>query len=320
MIRIESLSKEYGDIKAVKNISLVIKQGEITGFLGPNGAGKSSTLKIIAGYNKASSGRVYINEQNIEIEPENTKKLIGYLPELNPLYSEMTVFEYLKFVCEVRGIKGSEFNAKLKEIAGKCGIKERLNQQISTLSKGFKQRVGLAQAIIHDPPILILDEPTNGLDPNQIIEIRSLIRELGKNKTIILSSHILQEVQAICDRIIIIHQGSIAADAPKEELLKSVQKRQTISLEFTLVDITEDDLITHFPFITVKRFEKMEKSIVVVCETTSTKDIRFELSKYLNSLKATILGLKYEEKTLEEVFHNVTIGKLLNGEIEGIKQ
>ncbi|MDD3502334.1 MAG: ATP-binding cassette domain-containing protein, partial [Candidatus Cloacimonetes bacterium] len=258
--------------------------------------------------------------QNIEIEPENTKKLIGYLPELNPLYSEMTVFEYLKFVCEVRGIKGSEFNAKLKEIAGKCGIKERLNQQISTLSKGFKQRVGLAQAIIHDPPILILDEPTNGLDPNQIIEIRSLIRELGKNKTIILSSHILQEVQAICDRIIIIHQGSIAADAPKEELLKSVQKRQTISLEFTLVDITEDDLITHFPFITVKRFEKMEKSIVVVCETTSTKDIRFELSKYLNSLKATILGLKYEEKTLEEVFHNVTIGKLLNGEIEGIKQ
>ncbi|MDX9977943.1 MAG: ATP-binding cassette domain-containing protein [Candidatus Cloacimonadales bacterium] len=320
MIRIESLSKEYGDIKAVKNISLVIKQGEITGFLGPNGAGKSSTLKIIAGYNKASSGRVYINEQNIEIEPENTKKLIGYLPELNPLYSEMTVFEYLKFVCEVRGIKGSEFNAKLKEIADKCGIKERLNQQISTLSKGFKQRVGLAQAIIHDPPILILDEPTNGLDPNQIIEIRSLIRELGKNKTIILSSHILQEVQAICDRIIIIHQGSIAADAPKEELLKSVQKRQTISLEFTLVDITEDDLITHFPFITVKRFEKMEKSIVVVCETTSTKDIRFELSKYLNSLKATILGLKYEEKTLEEVFHNVTIGKLLNGEIEGIKQ
>ncbi|HPY96349.1 MAG TPA: ATP-binding cassette domain-containing protein [Candidatus Cloacimonadota bacterium] len=317
MIKIESLFKTYGSLEAVKGISFEVNEGEITGFLGPNGAGKSTTLKIIAGFNKATSGKVYVNNADIESAPEQIKEQIGYLSELNPLYSEMTIYEYLRFICQIRNIEGEEFKEKLKLVTLKCGLHGRLNQQISTLSKGFKQRVGLAQAIIHDPPILILDEPTNGLDPNQIVEIRSLIQELGKDKTIILSSHILQEIQAICDKIIIIHNGLIVADSPAKKLLNSYQNKQSIRIEFTKINITEEELTRQFPKMVIQEFSIKENSILLVCETTANKDTRIELSKYITNKGATIIGLKYQQKTLEDVFHNLTLGDIITQEVKG---
>jgi len=306
MIRIKELCKYYGDIKAVDGISLEIREGEITGFLGPNGAGKSSTLKILAGYNKADSGSLSINQLGYDSHPEKLKQMIGYLPELNPLYTELSVYEYLKFIAEIRGITGSSFEENLKQVSLKCGLTDRLSLSISTLSKGYKQRVGLAQAIIHQPPVLILDEPTNGLDPNQIIEIRSLIRELGKEKTVIISSHILQEVQAICDRIVIIHQGKIVADSPKAELLKGLQNRQSIEMEITRISLSQNDLLRQFPSLQIKLFEIGEHTIRISCEIQQSNDFRLELSKYLSSMNATVIELKAHTYSLEDVFHQLT--------------
>ncbi len=306
MIKIDSLYKFYGEIKAVNGISLEIKQGEITGFLGPNGAGKSSTLKILAGFNKPNSGTISINQLDFDTHPETLKKQIGYLPELNPLYSEMSVYEYLQFIARIRGIKDEDFEEKLQKTAQQCGLTERLSQVISTLSKGFKQRVGLAQAIIHNPPVLILDEPTNGLDPNQIVEIRSLIRELGKDKTVILSSHILQEVQAICDRIVIIHQGIIVADSPKDELLKGLENRQSVDIEFTKINFDKKAFLNRFPGMKINLYEESENSIRLSCEIRQKDDIRISLSKYLTGLNATVIELKHKLYSLEEIFHLLT--------------
>ena len=228
MIDVSGVTKFYGDFKAVDNLSFSIKEGEVTGFLGPNGAGKTTTLRMISSYFEPDEGTVTVGGFNTKDSPLNIKRIIGYLPESAPLYGDMIVYDYLKYVAGVRGIEGDD---KIREAAETCRIKEVMHKNIMELSKGYRQRVGLAQAIIHDPEVLILDEPTSGLDPIEIIEIRNLIKELGKKKTVILSTHILHEVEATCDRVIIINKGKIAADDTTANLQASVKGRKNISLK-----------------------------------------------------------------------------------------
>ena len=221
MINVENLSKNYGHIKAVKSISFDIGDGEIVGFLGPNGAGKSTTIKVLTGFLAPTSGNVSINGMNIIEDELEIQKSIGYLPELNPLYTEMVVYDYLQFIASVRNIKGKQFSKALGRVIEQCGLKGILHRHIGNCSKGYKQRIGLAASMIHDPKILVLDEPSSGLDPNQIVEIRELIKGLGREKLVLMSSHILQEIQATVDRIIIINKGKIVDD----QLISNYQKK-----------------------------------------------------------------------------------------------
>jgi ABC-2 type transport system ATP-binding protein len=230
-ILVENLTKQYGPQKAVDDISFQVNTGEILGFLGPNGAGKTTTMKIVTCFMAPSSGDVRVNDFSIHDHPEEIKKKIGYLPENNPLYYDMPVMEYLGFVGELQGIDKSKIQNKIEEMVHVCGLNVEKHKKIGELSKGYRQRVGLAQAMIHDPEILILDEPTTGLDPNQIIEIRKLIRHLGKEKTVILSTHILPEVEATCDRILIINKGKIVADGTPETLRKQAQGNEVLRIQ-----------------------------------------------------------------------------------------
>lgn len=219
-ISVNQLTKTYGSQTAVNNISFSIEKGQIVGFLGPNGAGKSTTMKILAGYISSTSGEAQLDSDVITVDSLITKSKIGYLPEHNPLYLEMYVTEYLSFVGGMFGLKGTVLKEKVAKVVEMVGLMPEKHKKIEQLSKGYRQRVGLAQALIHDPEVLILDEPTTGLDPNQLVEIRKLIKEVGKNKTIILSTHIMQEVEAICDRVIIINKGNLVADDTLENLKK----------------------------------------------------------------------------------------------------
>lgn len=230
-IKVENLSKLYGSQKAVDDISFEVKAGEILGFLGPNGAGKSTTMKIITCYMAASAGKVQVGDLNNTDDPEQIKKHIGYLPENNPLYMDMSVTDYLEFMAALQGVPSSQVDAKVRQMVKVCGLNVEKHKLIGELSKGYKQRVGLAQAMIHDPEILILDEPTSGLDPNQIVEIRKLIRELGREKTVILSTHILPEVEATCDRILIINNGKIVADGTSEDLRQKAQGKEFLKIQ-----------------------------------------------------------------------------------------
>lgn len=225
-IAVTSLSKIYGTQKAVNDISFQVNKGEIVGFLGPNGAGKSTTMKIITGYLTADGGTVRVCDTDVSLDPLTTKKKIGYLPESNSLYYDMYVREYLDFIADVHGMKDRK--AAVQKAIEQVGLTPESNKKIGQLSKGYKQRVGLAAALIHDPEVLILDEPTTGLDPNQIIEIREVIRQLGKNKTVLFSSHILQEVEAICNRVIIINKGNLVADSTLDNLLHNKATNQLI--------------------------------------------------------------------------------------------
>jgi len=223
MITVENLSKKYGAFEAVKDVSFSVGREQVLGFLGPNGAGKTTIMKILTGYHFPSGGRVEIDGISLEESPVEIKKRIGYLPEANPLYGDLTPEEYLDFVASARLIQAEERKKALSSALAACGLEDVRRQRIDSLSKGYKQRVGLAQAIIHDPPILILDEPTSGLDPNQIIEIRSLIRELGKRKTVILSTHILQEVEAVCSTVLILNEGRLAGQGTTEEIAETMK-------------------------------------------------------------------------------------------------
>ena len=229
-IVVENLTKKYGEQKAVNDISFEIKTGEVVGFLGPNGAGKSTTMKIITCFMAPSSGDVRLDNVSIHSDPEAIKKKIGYLPENNPLYLDMPVVEYLRFSAEIQGVPKSNIPSRIAEMIDRCGLDREKHKNINELSKGYRQRVGLAQAMIHDPEILILDEPTTGLDPNQIVEIRKLIKDLGKEKTVILSSHILSEVEATCDRILIINRGRIAADGTSDTLRSQSQGQELLKV------------------------------------------------------------------------------------------
>ncbi len=229
-IVVENLTKKYGEQKAVNDISFEIKTGEVVGFLGPNGAGKSTTMKIITCFMAPSSGDVRLDSDSIHTDPEAIKRRIGYLPENNPLYLDMPVVEYLRFTAEIQGVSKSNIPGRIAEMIDRCGLDREKHKNINELSKGYRQRVGLAQAMIHDPEILILDEPTTGLDPNQIVEIRKLIKDLGKEKTVILSSHILSEVEATCDRILIINRGRIVADGTSDTLRSQSQGQELLKI------------------------------------------------------------------------------------------
>ncbi|MHC6203479.1 ABC transporter ATP-binding protein [Breznakiellaceae bacterium SP9] len=230
MIEVHNLTKQYGSFQAVKDVSFAVETGGVLGFLGPNGAGKTTIMKILTGYHFPTSGTALIDGVSVQDDPVAVKKRIGYLPESVPLYGELSVTEYLSFIADSRLLPKAQRYSTINETATACGLSHMLGRRIETLSKGYKQRVGLAQAIIHDPPILILDEPTAGLDPNQIIEIRSLIKELGKRKTIILSTHILQEVEAVCTQVMIINEGRIAAQGTPEEIALSIKGGNTWEL------------------------------------------------------------------------------------------
>jgi len=229
-IKIENLSKRYGPQKAVDQLSFEVKTGEILGFLGPNGAGKSTTMKMITGYLGIGEGEVRIGDKSVREHGDELRKHIGYLPENNPLYQDMPIIDYLGFCAALQGMESSKIEERIKLMVRMCGLNEEKHKKIGELSKGYRQRVGLAQAMIHDPQVLILDEPTTGLDPNQIVEIRKLIRELGKEKTVILSTHILPEVEATCDRILIINKGKIVADGTPENLRKQATGQEVLKV------------------------------------------------------------------------------------------
>ena len=258
MISVSNLSKNYGNVKAVDSISFDLKDGEVVGFLGANGAGKTTTLKMITGYLVPTNGEIKVNGLDIVDNTSEIQEMIGYLPELNPLYTEMRVYDYLEFLGSIRNIKGSDFKQALSRVVDKCGLSGVVHKVIADCSKGYKQRIGLAAAMIHDPKILILDEPVTGLDPNQIVEIRSLIKSLGKEKLVFMSSHILQEIQATVDKIIIIDKGKIVANGTNEELMSDFMGN--VSLEMEVMKATKksaQELQAKIPSV---KFISMEKS------------------------------------------------------------
>ena len=313
MIRIDSLSKEFGAVKAVRSISFSLNDGEIVGFLGANGAGKSTTLKMMTGYLTPTAGNVYVDDQNIIDNSLDIQKQIGYLPELNPLYSEMKVHEYLKFHAEIRHIIGDKFNKALKRVVGECGLQGVVHRTIGNCSKGYKQRIGLAAAMIHDPKILILDEPVSGLDPNQIVEIRELIKKLGKEKLVLMSSHILQEIQATVDRIIIIHEGKIVADGTSEELISDSKGMTQLQLEISGSEENDiQDMKAVIPSITVHSINKDGPLVKVILEYQNTVDPRKDVFNYAVEKGWIITEMSASKRNLEDIFRHLTT----NGDVE----
>lgn len=296
-IEVKNLFKYYGDQAAVKDISFSVKDGEIVGFLGPNGAGKSTTMKVITGYISASDGDVKVCGMPVSVDSLDTRQLIGYLPENNPLYLDMYVKEYLAFVANI--YKVSDVKDRVSDMIKKVGLDVEQNKKIGALSKGYRQRVGLAQAIIHDPKVLILDEPTSGLDPNQLVEIRELIRSIGKEKTVMLSTHIMQEVEAICDRIVIIKRGEIVADDKAGNLQYNAMV-QTVYVEFE-GNVTKNQLNK---IDGVSKVEKVAEGWLL--ESKLDVDLRKSIAQFANQNNVLTLTLRKEEKTLEEVFKELT--------------
>ncbi len=316
MIEVKNLSKRYGDKRAVNNISFKVEKGEILGFLGPNGAGKSTTMNMLTGYISSTSGQILINGTDVLEEPKKAKANIGYLPEIPPLYVDMTVDGYLNFVYDLKKCKLPR-KAHLKDVCDLCKISDVRQRLIKNLSKGYKQRVGLAQALISNPPVLILDEPTVGLDPNQIIEIRSLIKKLGKRHTVILSSHILPEIQAVCDRIIIINKGVVAADGTADEIAKSITNEHKMTLRIegpthTASDKTLiADAIRALDGIKYVRADmEREKGIYDFdVETDGKTDVRRAINALCSKNGWNILMLQLSDLTLEDIFMKITTGE-----------
>jgi ABC-2 type transport system ATP-binding protein len=306
-IVVENLTKQYGLQKAVDDISFRVNTGEIVGFLGPNGAGKTTTMKIITCFLAPTSGDVKINDLSVLANREEIKKKIGYLPENNPLYYDMPVIEYLAFAGELQGIGKDMLKTKIAAMINTCGLNEEKHKKIGELSKGYRQRVGLAQAMIHDPEILILDEPTSGLDPNQIIEIRNLIRHIGKEKTVILSTHILPEVEATCDRILIINNGKIVADGTPETLRKQAQGNEVLHVQIADAG-SKDEIISALHAVS---------TIQMVDSVSDTADTFLLQSKPGESSRRNIFNLCVQKKwvlnemtpvetKLEDIFRELT--------------
>jgi len=313
MIQIDNLSKNYGDVQAVDSISFSLSDGEIVGFLGANGAGKSTTLKMITGYISPTSGNVHIGDKNIIDDCIDIQKMVGYLPELNPLYAEMKVHEYLKFHASIREISGNKFTEALKRVVRECSLQGVVHRTIGNCSKGYKQRIGLAAAMIHDPKILILDEPVTGLDPNQIVEIRSLIKRLGREKLVLMSSHILQEIQATVDRIIIIDNGKIVADGTSDELISDAQGMTQLYLEISNTEENSiQDMKATLPELNVKKVSKNGENFNVQLEYASSADPRKEIFNHAVANSWVITEMRVTEKNLEDIFRNLT-GKIDNG-------
>ncbi|BBB31806.1 antibiotic transport system ATP-binding protein [Thermotomaculum hydrothermale] len=304
MIKVEGLTKYYGDFLAVDNISFEVKKGEIVGLLGPNGAGKTTTLRILTGYLLPSGGSVKIKDYDIYKDLREIKKTIGYLPETTPLYGEMLVYDYLNFVADSKGIEEEKRLAELKRVADVCQIKDVMHKPVNELSKGYKQRVGLAAAMLGDPDILVLDEPTSGLDPNQIVEIREIIKEIGKEKTVLFSTHILSEAEATCDRLVIISKGKIVADGKTEEL-KRGRDKFIVNLELENVDsntaVNELKVVNGVEDVKVN---SENGSLKLTLE--GKEDFRREVYSLIKSKDWGLLEMARASETLEEIFKKLT--------------
>lgn len=300
-IIVQGVTKYYGEQKALDNVTFQVKTGEIVGFLGPNGAGKSTMMKIITGFIPASSGKVFVNDLEVGAENLEVKKHIGYLPENNPLYPEMYVREYLGFVASIYKT-GIPKKKQIDRIVELTGLIPEQKKKIGALSKGYRQRVGLAQALIHNPDVLILDEATTGLDPNQIIEIRNLIMEAGKEKTVMLSTHIMQEVEAICERVIIIDKGLIVADEEKSNIYSMIKRpKQVIQVEF---DKNPDESALK-EILNISTVRPVNNNIWLI-EAEGEEDIRPSIFNFAVNNKLTVLSLQKQESNLEEVFRHLT--------------
>ena len=308
MIEIENLTKRYGDKLAVDNISFKVKKGSIVGFLGKNGAGKSTTMNIITGYISATSGTAKINGYDILKNPMEVKKCIGYLPEKPPIYSEMTVMEYLKFVCSIKDVKASAIKSHIDEIANLVKLTDVISRRIGNLSKGYQQRVGMAQALVGNPEVLILDEPTVGLDPKQIIEIRRMIKALGKKHTIILSSHILPEVADVCEQVVIINEGKIVAQDTLANLQEGIQESANMIVRVAGSESAATKVIRSLSGVSfVEGLGIREKDTVdLLVETVKGVDIRRAMFNAMAKANMPILMIKYVDVTLEDIFLKLT--------------
>jgi len=307
LIRVENLSKNYGTVKAVRSISFDLTGGQVVGFLGANGAGKSTTLKIMTGYISPSSGNVFYNDRSIQENTSEIQRDIGYLPELNPLYSEMRVHDYLKFISEIRGIPSENFKSSFQKVVEECALNAVAHRTIGNCSKGYKQRIGLAAAMIHDPKILILDEPVTGLDPNQIVEIRQLIRKLGKEKIVLMSSHILQEIQATVDRIIIINEGSIVADGSSDSLLSDSNAKTELNMDVENAEENDiRDMKATIPSVEINSISKEKSFTKISIKYPKNNDPRADIFKYAVEKEWTILEMVATKQNLEDIFRNLT--------------
>jgi ABC-2 type transport system ATP-binding protein len=298
---VNQVVKQYGNQRAVNGISFSVQPGEIVGFLGPNGAGKSTTMKIATGYIPPTSGGVRVLDIAVQEKPIQAQKHIGYLPEHNPLYLEAYVHEYLHFVAGIQGVNRKNRASRVKEVVKLCGLEREQNKRIAALSKGYRQRVGLAQALVHDPNVLILDEPTTGLDPNQILEIREVIRGIRANKTVVFSTHIMQEVQALCDRVVIINQGNIVADSPLAKLQNSDSSR--------IVKVSFDKPIAADSFLALSSIQEVQpltnQSFKLF--TSNESLAKKELIQYVASNDLPLASMGTEENSLEKIFRELTL-------------
>lgn len=309
MISVENLSKTFGDNLALDNISFEVKKGEVLGFLGPNGAGKTTTMRILTGLISPTKGNIKVENYNILDNSLEIRKMIGYLPETVPLYEDMKVFEYLKFMAEMRGVEKNQLLDKMRKMFDLCGLKRVVRQPIGELSKGYRQRVGLAQAMINDPEILVLDEPTSGLDPNQIVEIRNLIKKIGENKTVILSTHILQEVSATCDRVVIINNGKIVAQGTTGELISKAKRKEIlyVKIKGNYADVI-DKLKLMENVEDVKKKDREADDIYGYQITVGADaDIREYVFMTIVKNNWSILEMKREVVSLEDVFRELTV-------------
>ena len=304
MIQVENLTKYYHTLCAVDQVNFDIQKGEILGLLGPNGAGKTTTLRMLTGYLRPSSGNIRVKGLRIDKHILEIKKILGYLPESAPLYHDMLVFDYLNYVAAIRQINGDKKMARIRRLADLCGINEVMHQPIGELSKGYKQRVGLAHAMMNDPEVLVLDEPTSGLDPNQIVEIRKIIKEIGKEKTIILSSHILSEAEATCDRIVIISQGKIVADGSADNLKQSTGGKNIMNLSVQNTDYktVQETLAGIRGIDEVTCISETSSLLKVSLSYASTSDLRPEVYRKIRNTDWILLEFHQETQSLENIF------------------
>ncbi|CAN5226637.1 gliding motility-associated ABC transporter ATP-binding subunit GldA [soil metagenome] len=302
-IQIKSLTKEYNQQRAVDQISLTVKPGEIVGFLGPNGAGKSTTMKVATGYLPPTEGTVEVNGFDVLTQPMEVRRSVGYLPEHNPLYLDLYVKEYLRFAGALHGLSGSNLSRRITDIIELVGLGREQHKRIGQLSKGYRQRVGLAQALLHNPPVLILDEPTTGLDPNQLAEIRQVIRDAGRDKTVLFSTHIMQEVEAVCDRVVIINRGKIVADGSLSELRSASSGDGVVVVAEFEGNLANPDVLQTVPGVT--RVEQLTQGQYRISAEQNI-DLRAAIFRLAADQNLTLVGLRQQENSLEGIFKEFT--------------
>ncbi|WP_209331548.1 gliding motility-associated ABC transporter ATP-binding subunit GldA [Lunatimonas salinarum] len=299
-IEVSQLSKSYGTQKALDNVTFQAKPGQILGFLGPNGAGKSTTMKIATGYLAADQGDVMIKGVSVKKHPKVVSRMIGYLPEHNPLYLDMYVPEFLRFIGGLYGVERRYLESRVRHVMERCGLLPEGTKKISQLSKGYRQRVGLAKALVHDPDIIILDEPTTGLDPNQLVEIRKLIREIGQEKTLVLSTHIMQEVEAICEKVVIIHKGQVVAQDLLHHLITSGKGE---SLVFETEETLDHTWFQHLP---IREIRELSANRFLLVPAPGTQDLRKQVLGLIAEKGLSLVEIKQQSQSLETVFHELT--------------